>query len=646
MPDHRPNRHGVQQTAARPTSEAISASYDPAQMTGAALHALALGLALVPVEYAGKRPLGRRWNDPAHLITTPAQAISRWRTPANIGVQLGASELVSLDIDDLELSRAELCALGVDLDELLSAHPHPIRGRGWRLWYRASPADPITATRQHQVGGRTAFELRAGPGAQDVAPGSLHPSGVMYRWATVAPECRDNLPRLPDALRHVYAALGTRAPRDDVRAPALNHVSRSALGTVPAGGRVIDAWNAHVTVADVLTRNGYKAQGVGRFLSPHSGSGIAGVTILGDGLRAYSHHGGDAWAGRAEDAFGLLTALEHGGDRRAAVKAAAQALGMTAARPAPTTGTETITAAQAVKLWAEHGDDLLGRVSDYLSAREMHHNARPAMLAMLGHIYATAGEHLAPWREGQFTPAVGGLKAFAALIGGHPRSVRARLDTAAVLGLLTWAPVDLDHPKRGYVIALPADPRTITPAPGRAVVRPATRAVRDTDGVTVTPRTQLGQEGGDGNSTHRVARRNPLRDLLPVALALSQHRGLTVPELAARLRCRVDTARRKLVRLDELGYLRPDGGLRCTFREFWADLRAVGGDMARDRLTGVLQGQAAWAAHALTTRAAADPQERARLMRALHAAQSRLDRLEDGEAPHAVLRPPTWIVVL
>lgn len=615
-------------------------SYSAAQMTGAALHALSLGLALVPVAYGGKRPLGQRWNDPAHLITTP-NGVSRWHTPANIGVQLGASGLISLDIDDLDLSRAELSALGVDLDQLLSAHPHPIRGRGWRLWYRAQTDETITATRQLQVGGRTAFELRAGHGAQDVAPGSLHPSGIVYAWAKTAPQCRDDLPALPDTLRCVYAALGNRTPkRDDVAAPVTAAKARSSLSNAPSqGGSVIDTFNARVTVAEVLTRNGYKAQGAGRFLSPHSGSGMAGVTILGDGLRAYSHHGGDSWAGRAEDAFGLLTALEHDGNRREAVKAAARELGMTQTRPTPTTGAEAVTAAQAVGLWAEHGEDLLSRVSEHLGTQEMHHHARAAMLTMLGHIYASAGEHLSQWREGLFTPAVGGLKVFSALIGGHSRSVRARLDTAAALGLLTWAPVDSAHPERGYLIALPADPRTVIPKMGRAVLRPATRAVLDADGFTVTPHKQPGKEGGDGNKIRRAARQNPLRDLLPVALTLSQHRGLTVPELAARLRCRVDTVRRKLARLDELGYLRPDGGLRCTFREFWADLRAVGGDMARDRLTGVLQGQAVWAAQALTTRAAADPQERARLTRALHAAQSRLDRLDDGEAPWSVLTP-------
>lgn len=632
------------QQPARRAADLPAQPYSAAQMTRAALHALTLGCALVPVEYSGKRPLGRAWNDPTHLITTPEAAARRWASPANIGVHLGASGLVSLDVDDLDLSRAELAALGVDLDALLSAHPHPIRGRGVRLWFLAAADDPIRATRQLQVGGRTAFELRAGPGAQDVAPGSLHPSGIVYRWAKTAPQRREDLPALPDELRRVYAVLGGRTlKRDDVAPPAPRPqpARRPGSGTRPSVGEsVIDAFNARVTVADVLARNGYREAG-GRWISPNSSTRQPGVTVYDDGerQRAYSHHGSDSWAGRAEDAFGLLTALEHGDDLRAALRGARAELGLTTAPRAQVGQEAPLTAAQAVRLWAEHGDDLLTRVSDHLSGLEIHHNARAALLGLLSHVYGTAGEHLTPWRDGAFMLPVGGLKAFAALIGGHPNSVRARLETAADLGLIGWAPVDPAQPDRGRVITLAADPRTVTPKGGRAVLRPATRAVRDAECVTVTPQKQPGKEGGDGNAKRRPARHNPLRDLLPLALILSRHRGLSVPDLAARLKTRADSVRRKLAQLDGLGYLRPDGGLRVPFRQFWADMRAVGADVARDRLTGVLQRQAAWAAHALTTCAAADPQERARLGRLLRTAQGRLERLADGEAPHAVMMP-------
>lgn len=612
--------------------------YDPAQTTRAALHALTLGCALVPVEYNGKRPLGRAWNDPARLIVTPAQAVSRWRTPANIGVQLGASGLISLDIDDLELTRAELGALGVDLDAVLKGHPHPIRGRGVRLWFRAQADDPITATRQLQVGGRTAFELRAGHGAQDVAPGSLHPSGIVYAWAKTAPQRREDLPAFPDDLRRVYAAL-QGVKRDDVRPPSAKPAKLIAQGAPRAAGEsVIDAFNARVTVADVLARNGYRETG-GRWISPNSSTRQPGVTIHEDGgrVRAYSHHGSDSWAGRAEDAFGLFTALEHGDDLRAALQAARDALGMTRPTPAPLPA-DGITAAQAVRLWAEGADDLLRRVSDHLTGLEMHHNARAGLLNLLTHVYGMAGEHLTTWR-GRFALQTGGLKIFASLVGGHPNSVRGRLEAAADLGLLGWEPIDPAQPEHGRMITLPADPRAVTPKAGRAVLRPITRAVRDAESVTVTPQEKPGKTGGDGKRKQRPARHNPLRELLPLALAVSQRAGLTVPELAARLKTRADSVRRKLAQLDALGYLRADGSLRVTFRQFWADMRAEGAEVARDRLTGVLQRQAGYALHALTTRAAADPQERARLERLLNTARARLERLEDGEAPHAVMIP-------
>ncbi len=82
----------------------------------------------------------------------------------------------------------------------------------------------------------------------------------------------------------------------------------------------------------MLDDNSYISKGHDRYLSPHSSTGLAGVTILkgDDGVeRAYSHHASDPLAdGHAHDAFSAWLMLAHGGDIKAAVKEAAEGLGM------------------------------------------------------------------------------------------------------------------------------------------------------------------------------------------------------------------------------------------------------------------------------------------------------------------------------
>jgi hypothetical protein len=85
---------------------------------------------------------------------------------------------------------------------------------------------------------------------------------------------------------------------------------------------VIDAFNQAFTEGDMLERNGYKRKGEGRYLSPYSMSGSAGITLLDDG-RIYSHGNNDPLAdGFPHDAFDLFKTLEHNGDQTKALKAA------------------------------------------------------------------------------------------------------------------------------------------------------------------------------------------------------------------------------------------------------------------------------------------------------------------------------------
>ena len=89
---------------------------------------------------------------------------------------------------------------------------------------------------------------------------------------------------------------------------------------------VITLFNAKHSAEGLLEAHGYTRRGQ-RWMSPTSSSGLAGVTILNG--RVYSHHGSDPLAdGHSHDAFDLFRILDHGGDTRAAIKAAAEELGM------------------------------------------------------------------------------------------------------------------------------------------------------------------------------------------------------------------------------------------------------------------------------------------------------------------------------
>ncbi|MDE2342624.1 MAG: DnaB-like helicase C-terminal domain-containing protein [Betaproteobacteria bacterium] len=98
-----------------------------------------------------------------------------------------------------------------------------------------------------------------------------------------------------------------------------------------SAGSVIDKFNDLNTPGQILVRNGYKANDRNRHTFPGSESGVPGVHLLpGSGVPCvYSFHAGDPLHdGRRHDAFDIFRILEHAGDWHAAVKAAAEQLGI------------------------------------------------------------------------------------------------------------------------------------------------------------------------------------------------------------------------------------------------------------------------------------------------------------------------------
>jgi putative DNA primase/helicase len=241
-----------------------------------------------------------------------------------------------LDADDPEGARLVLKAEGIDLDALIATTP-TIIGRAPRLEFKAPD---VKLGRKSVVWPRwnegekpvTVLELRAGR-VQDVLPPSIHPDTQQpYRWLT-AP--REGFPPLPEVLLRLWLDFDAFKRRARNLCPWADPETESEAAMQaprPArrertGPSVIAAFNeAHDTVA-ILETHGYQRDGKRRWKSPN-GHGVAGVVVLPSG-KVYCHHTSDGLGnGRAHDAFDLYAHFEHGGDFRAAVKAAAHALGL------------------------------------------------------------------------------------------------------------------------------------------------------------------------------------------------------------------------------------------------------------------------------------------------------------------------------
>ncbi|TRO33885.1 DNA primase [Pseudomonas putida] len=340
----------------------------------------AFGLALVPIEPGEKGPKGNGWNKPGGYITDAAAAEAFWsmRPNHNLGVVLGPSRVCSLDVDDVELTRQVLHqTLGLDVDALADAYPTSVGNpERFRVMFRVpdgvelsrhalvwpnrnDPDGTIYKGLMAQVKSAldegdtareaafrmaaepfkkvTVFELRGGL-VQDVLPPSIHPgTRKPYTWRT--PPDAGGLPNLPADLLAIWQDWDEFKPRGEAVcpwrpkpvAPAVAPMPRPSPAAARSGDRlpeVIPEFNRIHDIATMIEAHGYKRMD-GKWLSPHSSSGMPGVTIT-DG-KLYSHHTADPLAnGHKNDAFDVFCILVHDGDQRAATRAAAKILGLDA----------------------------------------------------------------------------------------------------------------------------------------------------------------------------------------------------------------------------------------------------------------------------------------------------------------------------
>lgn len=338
------------------------------------------GFHLVPIEPRRKFPRAKDWGNTC--ISDPSVAEKYWteRQDWNVGLALGPSRMCSLDIDDLLSFRLICDCYGIDLDGLIAETP-TIQGAssGMRLMFRipdgvsleyqklnwrprndptgdkhraamaAAKAardshDNARADRIARVAKRwamfTVFELRAacdGHQRQDVLPPSIHPdTGLPYRWVT---QPRSDWPTPPAWLLAMWkdfapfkkqiAAMCPWQPAADIPADVPARAAAKGPAVQFKGDSVIDRFASETAIEQTLTDYGYRQVSQGRWLSPHSSTGLPGVVILPGRNACWIHHASDPLcsesSGRPVNPFDLFCYYSHGGDVRRAVASLKQA---------------------------------------------------------------------------------------------------------------------------------------------------------------------------------------------------------------------------------------------------------------------------------------------------------------------------------
>lgn len=298
-----------------------------------------LGWALISMPAGTKGPTQPGWNKPERALVDPAAAESYWTSNPthNMGLLHSASGTVVLDIDSVANTRLIFDELGINYDDIMASVPRIVgrADRGKALFRAPAGSDLKTHKISWPVEGdprrtEVVFELRAGP-VQDVLPPSVHPdTGNPYTWA--GPSVFDGIPELPHQLRALWENWDRLRPQlMDICPwkPKREFTPARKPRVVPERSSVIGAFNDAHDMDGLLRQFGYRPTARGRYLSPNSTSGLAGVVLFDDG-KAYSHHASDPFdSAHTFDAFDLWCQYEHMGDVSKAVKAAADFLNVT-----------------------------------------------------------------------------------------------------------------------------------------------------------------------------------------------------------------------------------------------------------------------------------------------------------------------------
>lgn len=380
----------------------------------ARLYTGSLGWGLVAIPAGSKAPSAFGWQRPEKALTTSDAAETYYdaNPTHNMGLLHAASGTVAVDIDHVENTRLIFEELGIDYDAIMASAPRIVGrlDRGKALF--RDPGNLTTRkiswpSRDDPRRTEVVFELRAGA-VQDVLPPSIHPdTGKPYTWA--GPDVRDGIPDLPPQLLMVWSEWDRFRPQMQDMCPwkAKREWEPPRKPRPPSDKTsVIDAFNAAHDMHELLVRYGHKPTRRGRYLSPNSSSGIAGVVLL-DDQRAYSHHASDPFdPAHTFDAFDLWCHYEHMGDVSKAVRDAAAFLHVDAEAPAYDAEAIAHGASVAAQIMGKKDTGPLSDVPDHLLAV-------PGVLQDVVNYYTSS----APKDQPQF--AVQAALAFGAVVLGR-----------------------------------------------------------------------------------------------------------------------------------------------------------------------------------------------------------------------------------
>jgi hypothetical protein len=301
------------------------------------------GVSLVPCSAKTKQPDpellprdedGKATWKPYQTEPATEQTIRGWfargcKSAAGIGGKVSGGLLV-IDFDEARFYSAWRELVGS------LAHALPVQrtgraGGGFQVWLRCPEPgrnDKLAwlPDETEESGRRIAIETR-GEGGYAVMPGSLHPSG--RRYEALAGDFA-NIPTVPQAQADALLAAARKldeAPLTRQQMEAREKAARTCNKHRAASDgetSVIDTYNASMTIDAALEAYGYTKRGP-RYVRP--GGKTASVVV--DGGRSFHHSANDVLSdGYWHRPFDVFCQFAHGGDCRAAVKAAAELLGL------------------------------------------------------------------------------------------------------------------------------------------------------------------------------------------------------------------------------------------------------------------------------------------------------------------------------
>lgn len=133
------------------------------------------GLVRIPIARGTKTPLVHRWSTLPPDSPVWAQVFAE-HPECNVGIRLDDFVVADCDSPEAVAWWRETCPV----DSPLWSTGNPER---MAYWYLRPPDSDLRTCRL-----RPDLEIRTGPGAQQVVPPSIHPSGVPYQWAMGTPE--------------------------------------------------------------------------------------------------------------------------------------------------------------------------------------------------------------------------------------------------------------------------------------------------------------------------------------------------------------------------------------------------------------------------------------------------------------------------